>query len=177
METIKKVRSKKLSPRVDLTAMVSVSFLLIIFFMVTTELSKPKIFELSLPDICGNTIRCGPPMGCGGENRIVTILLGSNNRIVTYSGILEQPIDAPKDFKFGKEGIRKELFRKNKVALEYSATMGKLGRGITVIIKPSKNSNYGNLVDILDEMKITDISTYTIVNYFTPDESKLLASK
>jgi biopolymer transport protein ExbD len=38
----KKVRSKKLNARVDLTAMVSISFLLIIFFMVVGELAKPK---------------------------------------------------------------------------------------------------------------------------------------
>jgi biopolymer transport protein ExbD len=154
--------------------MVSVSFLLILFFMVTNELSKPKIMELSLPDSSG--ISCGPIV-CGDGNRILTILLGSSNRIVSYSGILEVPLDPPKDFKYGKEGIRKELFRKNKAVLEYSAATGRLGRGVTVIIKPSAKSNFRNLVDILDEMKIADIKSYTIVNNFTPEETKLLAVK
>ena len=141
--------------------------------MVTRELAKPKIMELNFPDDCGT--RCGS-IGCGGENRTMTILLGSDNKIVTYSGMLEIPIDPPKDFKYGKEGIRKELFRKNKEVLDYSAATGRNGRGIIVIIKPSKNSNYGNLVDILDEMKITNISSYTVVNGFTPNELKLLAA-
>jgi biopolymer transport protein ExbD len=48
---------------------------------------------------------------------------------------------------------------------------------LIVIIKPSKNSNYGNLVDILDEMKITGIKSYSILDEFTPEESKLLAKK
>lgn len=46
----KKVRSKKLNTKVDLTAMVSVSFLLIIFFMVTTELAKPKMMDFGSLD-------------------------------------------------------------------------------------------------------------------------------
>lgn len=69
------------------------------------------------------------------------------------------------------------MLRKNKAVLEYSANKGRLGRGITVIIKPSKKSNFRNLVDILDEMKIADIGYYTIVNDFTPEEAKLLAVK
>ena len=43
-----------------------------------------------------------------------------------------------------------------------------------VIIKPSKKSNYRNLVDILDEMAIVGVPTYAIVNDFTPEEKKLL---
>jgi len=46
-----------------------------------------------------------------------------------------------------------------------------------VIIKPSKKSNYRNMVDILDEMAIVDVPTYAIVNDFTPDEQKLLEGK
>ena len=171
----KKVRSKKLSTRVDLTAMVSVSFLLIIFFMVTIELSKPKAVDLSLPDYDAHT--CGLRGGCGGENRSVTILLGENNKLVSYTGLLQVPIAPPKETIYGKNGIRKELYARNKAVLEYSAALDKPGRGITVIIKPSKKCNYKNLVDILDEMAIANIGTYAIINEFTPEESKLLALK
>jgi hypothetical protein len=43
-----------------------------------------------------------------------------------------------------------------------------------VIIKPSKKSNYRNLVDVLDEMAITDVPTYAIVNDYSPEEKKLI---
>ncbi|MDN3673822.1 biopolymer transporter ExbD [Flavobacterium branchiarum] len=172
----KKVRSKKLKARVDLTAMVSVSFLLIAFFMITTELDKPKTLSLCLPEKDPNYYR---NYGCGGihETRIITILLDDNDQIVSYYGLLEWPIDGPKQIKYGKDGIRKELYYKNKSILEYSAQMGRPKNGAIVIIKPSKKSNYKNLVDILDEMAIAKIQNYTIVNDFTPEESKLLASR
>lgn len=176
MEINKKVRSKKLSTRVDLTAMVSVSFLLIIFFMVTKELSKPNGMSLGLPDnnyIWDGVISCG----AGTETRTLTILLDKNDKIVVYSGLLAYPLDSPKEVNYGKDGIRKELFNKNKAVLEQSAKYGKPKNGLIVIIKPSKKSNYKNLVDILDEMAIAEIQTYVIVNDYTPDETKLLAAK
>lgn len=76
----KKVRSKKLSSKVDLTAMVSISFLLIIFFMVATELRKSKIMDLGLPD-CTNEYfgGCNRP----DENRILTVLLDDKDKMIT----------------------------------------------------------------------------------------------
>lgn len=169
-----KVRSRKLNLRVDLTAMVSVSFLLIIFFMVVGELSKPKTMKYGRPDCIDEYPRtaCNMP----DERRTITLLLDDNNRIITYTGLLFVPIDGPKEVHYGKSGIRKELLEKNKKALKYSAALGKPGRGVTVIIKPSKKSNYGNLVDMLDEIRIVGISSYSVVDYYTPEESKLLAS-
>jgi len=171
----KKVRSKKLSSRVDLTAMVSVSFLLIIFFMVVGELSKQKIMFNEVPSCIDEHpfIDCYMP----DENRTVTILLGDDNKLVTYSGLLFVPIQEPRQVKYGKNGIRKELLDRNKKVLEYSANKGKPGMGINVIIKPSGKCNFKNLVDILDEMEITQISSYSIVNQFTPEETNLLAVK
>ena len=64
-----------------------------------------------------------------------------------------------------------------KLVLEYSAAKGKPKNGVIVIIKPSKKSNYRNLVDILDEMAIVGVDTYAIVNEFTPEEQKLLEGK
>lgn len=171
----RKVRSKKLNARVDLTAMVSVSFLLIIFFMVTIELGKPKTVDLTLPEKWHDdgVIRCG----VGISNRIITVLLDENNKIILYSGLLGVESESPKEIKYGKNGIRQELFIRNKNIQEYSAQLGKLNRGAIVIIKPSKKCNFKNLIDILDEMTIAKIDTYTIVNDFTPEESKLLASR
>ncbi|MFW0735945.1 ExbD/TolR family protein [Flavobacterium sp. T12S277] len=169
-----KIRSKKLSTKVDLTAMVSVSFLLIIFFMVTIELAKPKVLDYYLPNCIDEQYRS--VCNISNENRIMTVLLDDNNKVITYTGLLYVPIDTPKTTKYGKNGIRKVLFERNKKVLEYSTALGKPGRGITVIIKPSKNSNYGNLIDILDEMAIAKIEAYAIIPEFTPEETKLLAS-
>lgn len=169
-----KVRSKKLNSRVDLTAMVSVSFLLIIFFMVVGELSKPKVVDLNVPD--NDEIVCGP-IGHIKPNRLYTILLDDSNRIITYSGILSFPITVPKKFEFGKQGIRQDISLQKRQIQKYMASVGKPKSGVIVVIKPSSKSNFQNLVDILDEMAIANITNYSIVDYYTPEESKLLASK
>jgi len=171
----KKVRSKKLNTRVDLTAMVSVSFLLIIFFMVTIELAKPKGIDLGLPDKdpgCGGWNR-----GCIDGNRLYTILLDDNDKIITYSGLLFDPLEKPKKILYGTNGIRREVSQKKSEISEYMTAMGKPKSGVIIIIKPSKKSNFKNLVDILDEMKIANIDAFAIVDEFTPEETKLLALK
>jgi len=170
----KKVRSKKSGSKVDLTAMVDLAFLLITFFMLTTTLSKPQSMSLGLPDKEDkpdpkNQVKVD-------ENRTMTILLGDNDKLVRYVGLLATPVKggAPKDFSYGKGGIREELLARKKLVLEYT---GNKDKGMIVIIKPSKKSNYRNLVDILDEMAIVDVPTYAIVNDYTPEEKKLLEGK
>jgi biopolymer transport protein ExbD len=170
-----KVRSKKQNSKVDLTAMVDLAFLLITFFMLTTTLSKPQSMSLGLPD--KDPKDDTPPVKVD-ENRTMTIILGDDNKIVRYVGLLATPVSggAPKEFAFGKDGIRKELLSRKKSVLEYSTSLGKPKNGIIVIIKPTKKSNYRNLVDILDEMVIAGVETYAIVPEFSPEEAKLVGS-
>ena len=167
-----KIRSKKLESRVDLTAMVSVSFLLIVFFMVTIDLAKPKGIGLGLPDKnpeWDGRIICGS----GTEIRTITILIDNNDKLVSYQGLLSYPIEKPKMLSYDENGIRKELHSKKRLIQEY---YGDTSRGPIVIIKPSKKCNYKNLIDILDEMAIAKIDTYAIINEFTPEESQLLVA-
>ena len=175
-----KVRSKKQNSKVDLTAMVDLAFLLITFFMLTTSLSKPKAMSLGLPDKDEDPSKNRDIKV--DENRTMTILLGEDNKLVRYVGLLATPVEggAPKDFSYGRDGIRKELIARNKMVLEYSAAKGKPKDGIIVIIKPSKKSTYKNVVDILDEMAIVGVGvsgSYAIVNDFSPEEQKLLEGK
>jgi biopolymer transport protein ExbD len=167
-----KVRAKKQSSKVDLTAMVDLAFLLITFFMLTTSLSKPQSMDLSLPDKDPDTTKTIESKV--DENRTLTLILGENNKLTYYMGLLATPIAGPKDIAYGKDGIRKELLKRKKTVLEYSTALGKPKNGIIVIIKPTKKSSYRNLVDILDEMAITKVETYAIVPEFTPEEKKLV---
>ena len=168
-----KVRSKKQNSKVDLTAMVDLAFLLITFFMLTTTLSKPQSMSLGLPDKDDDPTKKTEDMKVD-ERRTMTVMMGENNKLVYYMGLLDSPIAGPKDIAYGKDGIRKELLSRKKSVV---AITGDKAKGIIVIIKPGKKSNYKNLVDILDEMAITGVATYAIVNDFLPKETELLEKK
>jgi biopolymer transport protein ExbD len=174
----KKVRSKKSNAKVDLTAMVDLAFLLITFFMLTTSLSKPQSMDLGLPD--KNTEDEPESKIKVDQKRTMTIIIGDNNKIKWYHGLLAtpEPGGAPAEAGYGKDGIRKEILKRVKSVEEYCKTRpnNKKGDGLIVIIKPTKKSNYRNLVDILDEMAICSVPTYAIVDEFSPEE-KVLADK
>jgi biopolymer transport protein ExbD len=156
-----KVRSKKASTRVDLTAMVDLAFLLITFFIMTTTLSKPKAMDVTMPDKDEKTKQELPV----AASRSMTLLLGSNDKLEWFLG--EPGKTPPETISYGKDGLRKVLIEKGKEVQQ------KFGNYMVVLIKPSDKSNYKNLVDALDEMKITNVQSYAIID-ITPAELGLL---
>jgi biopolymer transport protein ExbD len=75
----------KIKFKVDLTAMVDLAFLLITFFMLTTTLSKPQSMPLGLPDLEDDPT--DKPIKVD-ENHTLTVLLGDNDKMVYYMGLL-----------------------------------------------------------------------------------------
>jgi biopolymer transport protein ExbD len=148
-----KVRSKKQSTRVDLTAMVDLAFLLITFFMLTTTLSKKKAMDLAMPD--NSEIKNQLPVAA---TRSMTILLGSHNKIEWYMG--EPGKSAPTVDNYGKDGLRKALIENGKKVAETHAAPDNF---MIVLIKPSDKSTYENLVNALDELNITNVQSKAIV--------------
>lgn len=166
-----KVRSKKSDPRVDLTAMVDLAFLLITFFMLTTSLSKPQSMDLGLPD---KEDKDEPQKDIKvDQRRTMTIMMGDNDRIKWYHGLLEAPEanGKPTNAVYGKNGLRKEILSR---VVSIPQVTGNKDKGLIVIIKPSKKSTYRNLVDVLDEMAICKVPTYAIVNDISPEEKLLI---
>jgi biopolymer transport protein ExbD len=153
-----KVRSKKQSARVDMTPMVDLMFLLITFFMLTTTLAKPQAMDLAMPDKDDPEKEQQLDVA---DTRTMTVLLGKDNKLEWYMGLIDKPLAPPTLTKFSKDGIRASLIEKNKEVL---AQTGDPKKGLIVLVKPSDKSNYKNLVDILDEMKITNVQTYAIVD-------------
>jgi biopolymer transport protein ExbD len=171
-----KVRSKKSNPGVDLTAMVDLAFLLITFFMLTTSLNKPQSMNLAMPD--KNKEEPDDKQAVAND-RTMTILLGKDNGVLWYFGEFAEPIVAPTESAYGKEGIRQVILqRKAAVDAVYKGQTDKDGNplGLIVIIKASDKTHYKNLIDILDEMAITDIKIYAIGDITEP-EVQLLKDK
>ncbi|MDR6966565.1 biopolymer transport protein ExbD [Flavobacterium arsenatis] len=166
-----KVRSKKQNSSVDLTAMVDLAFLLITFFMLTTSLSKPQSMDLAMPDK-DPTKKIQDDI-LVSEERTMVVLLGPDDKLQMYMGQFDKPKQAPKAVGYGKDGIRKDILEKMKsVPLATRTTAKPNGEDLIVIIKPSKESDYKNLVDILDEMAICKVKVYAIDD-ITPQEEQL----
>ena len=157
------MRSKKKALRVDLTAMVDLAFLLITFFILTTTLQKPKTMELDMPV-------AGPPMGTAAS-RTLTVLLGADSKASWYMGEIDKPTIGPLVVTLNKQGIRKVL-------LEQSSRIKKeLGEDMIVLIKPSDQSIYENVVGIMDELNITNNKIRAIADITPADVAMLKKDK
>jgi biopolymer transport protein ExbD len=154
-----KYKRKKINARVDLTAMVDLAFLLITFFIMTTTLAKPKAMDLAMP--------VGKEDEPVGASRTLTVCLGKDNKAMYFLGELKNPIIAPSITNFSANGIRKAIIETNKKVHD------KTGKTMIVLVKPSDKSQYSNLVSTLDELAITGIQQYAIVDIMPEDVDAL----
>lgn len=153
----------KQQPRVDLTAMVDLAFLLITFFMLTTSINKPNAMDVAMPDKNEDDPEDRLEIA---DTRTMTLLLGSNNKIEWYMGEYSSPIEGPEIVDYGKDGIRPILLRKLE---EVPRQTGDPEKGLIVVIRPSDKSTHRNLVDILDEMNIVQAKQYMIGTISDPE--------
>jgi biopolymer transport protein ExbD len=151
-----KRRSRKMSPRIDMTPMVDLAFLLITFFMLTTTLAKSYVMKVTLPEKASN-ITAAPVIK---PTQLITVILGEKDKIYWYQGVQDPDI---KVTNYSAQGIRKVLEEKK-------AQIDKM----YVMVKPARQSRYKNLVDVLDEIKITNTQNYSLVA-ITPEDEALIA--
>lgn len=151
----------KKSTKVDLTPMVDLGFLLITFFVFTTTMAEPKVLHIDMPndkDITVSNNLC--------ESCTLTLVLGENNKIYFYEGfpILENV----KETNFSAQGLRTIILNK-KSALKKSLP----DRKVELIIKASNSSTMQNLVNAIDETKITGLPIYYLDELTAFDKSLL----
>lgn len=163
-------RTVKQQLKIDMTPMVDLGFLLISFFVITTELTKPTAMDLYMP-------KQGPPTELG-ESNAVTVLLGKDNIIYYYEGKWEEAIkkEAVIQLSFsGNMGFRRMINEKQaRLAAEPKNKEGK--DGLMLLIKPGINSSYKTIVDMLDEITINRVKKYAIIDQ-VKEEKEWLAIK
>lgn len=162
---------KKSAPRIDLTPMVDLGFLLITFFMFTTTMTRPKAMDIQMPYKDKNM-----PKEDQSEIKnsvALTILLSKDHRLYYYEGIGDDP-NSPPDVKLtyfkNNGGIRDIIIDKeNKVrAMQNQGLLGPKDK-TTVLIKPDSNCTTKDLIGILDEMTINAVPVYAVVD-ITPED-------
>ncbi len=147
-----KVRVKKASTKIDMTPMVDLAFLLLTFFMLTTTFNKPQTMEITMPE----KPKAEDKLPEVNEKKVVTLILGANDKVYWYNGITDPEV---KVTDFSASGIRKVLLTQNSQI-----------PGMIILIKPSEESRYKNMVDILDEMSITNMQRFALVKITQEDK-------
>lgn len=187
----KKGKPKKQTLRVDFTPMVDMNMLLITFFMFCTTLSKPQIMDIAMPTDAklneDDQVKVK-------ESKAITLILGADNKVYYYAGMPDYTnYTSLKETDYSPEGLRKILLERNapvaekmkelrhekfvtnkRMSEEEFKTRSKEIKddkdGQVVVIKPTSEANYKNLVDALDEMQICSIAKYAIVDMTEGDQ-------
>jgi biopolymer transport protein ExbD len=174
----KKVRAKKQSTHIDMTPMVDLAFLLLTFFMLTTTFGKPKTMEINMP------VKPDNPETQQKVNNAMTILLSGDDKIYWYFGELK-PETQLTATNYSNDGLRKLLLEKNNYAFEKISQLREQAvknnmadttlkrmevdvkgekKALMVLVKADDKAKYKNVVDVLDELNITMVGKYAIVD-------------
>jgi biopolymer transport protein ExbD len=179
-------KAKKLSTRVDMTPMVDLGFLLITFFIFTTTMSSPTTMELYMPKDTDKD----EEQNKAKESGALTVMLAKNNTIYYYEGQLKE--DGSNFLSTNFAGIRKIIIDKKKAVIDahqHDAGCEKvwaknngdkkscLDKDLVVVIKPNEDATYKNTVDILDEMAISNIKRYAMVDLFDAEKELIKATE
>jgi biopolymer transport protein ExbD len=142
-------RSRKASTKVDLTPMVDVGFLLITFFVLTTTLQQPTAMKLTIPSNSNDSSETA-------SGKTISLILAANNTVYYYNG---DSVDEMHSTSYTPDGMRTVLMEKKKLV---GARTGNAQETV-VLVKPLEGASYGNVVNTLDELMITGITRYVLM--------------
>lgn len=145
-----RIRSKKLSTKIDMTPMVDLAFLLLTFFILTTTLNKKMVMDIVVPEK-----PVGEPLPPISAKQVITFILDGGDKIYWRHGMTDplQPIT------YAHPVINNLLISKNKEIEK-----------MLVLVKATDQSKYKNMVDIMDEISIAKIERYCIVDITQEDK-------
>lgn len=145
-------------PRTDMTPMVDLAFLLISFFVITTQMQQPTAMSLAMP-------KDGPAQPVGATESL-TLLLNGDRQLYWYEGAAAEALQSGKlqPVENGVKGLRDILVKKQKALDNFK------GRDrLMVLVKPGDKARYYLLIDVLDELKIMGVSRFAVTDPMTAE--------
>lgn len=145
-----KARTRR-EAHIDLTPMVDVAFLLLIFFMVTTVFQRPLAMEINMPE---PDAKVEVP-----ESNVLSVLIDADEAIYSHLG--------------SEPAIRRswDVLRDTFVA---QAT---LNPELIILVKIHREARYENMVDMMDLLEDAEMQRFSLQPLGERDMAKLDALK
>ena len=134
---------RRLGVRIDMTPMVDVAFLLLIFFMVTTVFRKPQALEINLPPDVKAEIQVA-------ESKVLTVRVLPDQRAYFKRGV--------------DPWARTTVEKLTEVFKSYRGN-----RDLIVLIKIDRGAKFNNMVNIIDELDLASLTRFSL-STLTPEE-------
>ena len=147
------VKQNKKPIKIDMTPMVDLNFLLLMFFMFTSSFSKPNVMDLGLPAKDPNPIPFNDKVI--DQLNQITFIVGENNRIFYHQSNEKDLTEA---------GLKETDYNGLNVSKIISKAYEKAPKKeiFTIIVKPTDDANYKNFVDMMDNISISKKERYGI---------------
>ena len=141
---------RRVGIRIDMTPMVDVAFLLLIFFMVTTVFRTPQALEINLPPDKDNTTQIA-------ESNLLQLRVLSEDKVYWKRGAKTDP-----------------WVRTTVAALKDVLAPLKNNDKLVVLINIDREAKFNNMVSIIDQLDIVKLDRFSIVELSEKDKAEVV---
>ena len=144
-------KKKRVGVRMDMTPMVDVAFLLLTFFMLTTQFKAPDDVQIILP-ASHSAIKLP-------ESDVMVI-------VVAKDGSINLGVDAPRlrEKLFGKAGLEASSVRVDKKDLPQLLVQARIQNPkLRTVIRGDKDAPFGPIEDVMSILQETNITRFNLV--------------
>lgn len=142
-------RVRRIPVRMDMTPMVDIAFLLLIFFMVTTVFRQPLAMEVNLPE---RDAKVTVP-----ESNVMTIFISPGDRMF---------------FRIGTEPLAPIAWDELGPTFEANALQNP---NLIILVKIDRGARYENMVDMMDTLEDAHMERFSLVAMSDADKTELEA--
>jgi biopolymer transport protein ExbD len=154
-----KFKPKRQNIRIDMTPLVDVAFLLLTFFMLTTQFRPPEEVSIILPS--SHSENKLP------ESDVMTVNVAEDGRI--FLGVDSQHL---RKRLFGAENELKESVQVEKNQLgNYLVQARTMNPKLRTVIKGDQNAEFGVVEDVMDILQKTQITRFNLVTNLAKGEN------
>jgi biopolymer transport protein ExbD len=149
---MKMKKKRRLGIRIDMTPMVDIAFLLLIFYMATTQFKPPEQKEVTLPTSHSQ-------IELPAKDKIVVTVTSQDSIFVDYIDRVEKEVDGKMVSTLVREYTDTDVYNVGNIINGIRAK----NLNALVVIKADRNASFGTMQKIMDTMVESNLARFQII--------------